>query len=615
MPITAAETQSLQRTVRQVCRGEQMPELVERLSDMARDEIKEELKNYDACVTGESAILRDRLLRLHLILLGFDPQWGTETDGRKPDLSTIRQSAVTEKKSAGKTSTVAVTTTTSAATTVGAAAPTVSVVDTPIPENMLLDFNGSEVERERVFMQRMRERGWTPPPTLYTGIREKEQTRFSTIEEKSERSHSSRAKSGVSAEEFAELSKQIGNLQRTVAALSLAKSCAGKSERGNSLGNRRENNAARESSRSESSDTGESERSDRRRRRLDRTNRAYRERLSAGALARLERFAKLLQNRKLQFKSGDRAKAQAFLQRVREFRASVPMSSSEFLETITHAFIDDADVWFMANKPEFLTYEDFERGGLRICISGAYDEDDVLDELMHRVQGESETISQYLTFVRMQLRQCDEPPAGKKLARIIWRNLRPSYRRAMLDTCPSSMKGIEQAGLRYERGRELDEQSQLGETTLTEHHIDVQGAEPIKHRPRRMSPKTLEIAYKEIDKMLADGVIERSASAWSSAPVIVKKADGSDRFCIDYRDLNKVTKKDAYPVPNIDHILDKLRRARYITTIDLKSAYFQIRMEEASKKIYSLRGCQGRDFISLCGCRLGFAMRRLRCND
>ncbi|CAB0035373.1 unnamed protein product [Trichogramma brassicae] len=247
---------------------------------------------------------------------------------------------------------------------------------------------------------------------------------------------------------------------------------------------------------------------------------------------------------------------------------------------------------------------------------GAYDEDDVLDELMHRVQGESETISQYLTFVRMQLRQCDEPPAGKKLARIIWRNLRPSYRRAMLDTCPSSMKGIEQAGLRYERGRELDgeesverknvndksarigaiissesgkdksveEQSQLGETTLTEHHIDVQGAEPIKHRPRRMSPKTLEIAYKEIDKMLADGVIERSASAWSSAPVIVKKADGSDRFCIDYRDLNKVTKKDAYPVPNIDHILDKLRRARYITTIDLKSAYFQIRMEEASKK-------------------------------
>ncbi|CAB0031216.1 unnamed protein product [Trichogramma brassicae] len=128
------------------------------------------------------------------------------------------------------------------------------------------------------------------------------------------------------------------------------------------------------------------------------------------------------------------------------------------------------------------------------------------------------------------------------------------------------------------------EPSSLGLTTLTEHHIDVQGAAPIRHHPRRMSPKMLEVAHAEVDKMLADGVIERSASAWSSAPVIVKKADGSNRFCIDYRDLNKVTKKDAYPVPNMDHILDKLRRARYITTIDLKSAYFQIKMEKSSKK-------------------------------
>uniref|UniRef100_A0ABD2W5F9 RNA-directed DNA polymerase n=1 Tax=Trichogramma kaykai TaxID=54128 RepID=A0ABD2W5F9_9HYME len=124
----------------------------------------------------------------------------------------------------------------------------------------------------------------------------------------------------------------------------------------------------------------------------------------------------------------------------------------------------------------------------------------------------------------------------------------------------------------------------LGLTRLTEHHIDVQGASPIKHKMRRMSPPMLQVAHDEVKKMLAEGVIEPSASAWSSAPVIVKKADGSNRFCIDYRDLNKVTKKDAYPVQNIDVILDKLRRARYITTIDLKSAYFQIAMEESSKK-------------------------------
>ncbi|CAB0036585.1 unnamed protein product [Trichogramma brassicae] len=124
----------------------------------------------------------------------------------------------------------------------------------------------------------------------------------------------------------------------------------------------------------------------------------------------------------------------------------------------------------------------------------------------------------------------------------------------------------------------------LGLTRLTEHHIDVQGASPIKHKMRRMTPAMLQVTHDEIAKMLAQGVIEPSASAWSSAPVIVKKADGSNRFCIDYRDLNKVTKKDAYPVQNIDGILDKLRSAKYISTIDLKSAYFQIAMEESSKQ-------------------------------
>uniref|UniRef100_A0ABD2X3Y8 Reverse transcriptase domain-containing protein n=1 Tax=Trichogramma kaykai TaxID=54128 RepID=A0ABD2X3Y8_9HYME len=119
----------------------------------------------------------------------------------------------------------------------------------------------------------------------------------------------------------------------------------------------------------------------------------------------------------------------------------------------------------------------------------------------------------------------------------------------------------------------------LGLTRLTEHHIDVQGASLIKQKMRRMSPPMLQVAHDEVKKMLAEGVIEPSASAWSSAPVIVKKADGSNRFCIDYRDLNKVTKKDAYPVQNIDAILNKLRRARYITTIDSKSAYFQIAMD------------------------------------
>ena len=79
------------------------------------------------------------------------------------------------------------------------------------------------------------------------------------------------------------------------------------------------------------------------------------------------------------------------------------------------------------------------------------------------------------------------------------------------------------------------------------------------------------------------GVIEKSWSEWSSAPVIVTKQEKTYRFCVDYRALNRVTKKDAYPSQNLDSILDKLRLARDITKIDLKQAYFQIPMEEGCK--------------------------------
>ncbi|CAB0045001.1 unnamed protein product [Trichogramma brassicae] len=92
------------------------------------------------------------------------------------------------------------------------------------------------------------------------------------------------------------------------------------------------------------------------------------------------------------------------------------------------------------------------------------------------------------------------------------------------------------------------------------------------------------IAIEHVSKMLREGIIEEACSEWNSAPVIVKKSDGSHRFCVDYRDLNKVTKKDGYPCKNMDEILDKLRKARYISKIDLKSAYHQVLMEESSKE-------------------------------
>ena len=89
----------------------------------------------------------------------------------------------------------------------------------------------------------------------------------------------------------------------------------------------------------------------------------------------------------------------------------------------------------------------------------------------------------------------------------------------------------------------------VGTTTLVENEIVVKpGAKPVCQTPRRMSEKISEFAREEVKRMLADDVIEPSKSDWCSRPVIVKKANGNYRFCVDYRDLNKVTEDDCYPM-------------------------------------------------------------------
>ena len=77
----------------------------------------------------------------------------------------------------------------------------------------------------------------------------------------------------------------------------------------------------------------------------------------------------------------------------------------------------------------------------------------------------------------------------------------------------------------------------------------------------------------EVDKMLAHDIIELSASGWSSPVVMAIKPDGSYRFCLDFRKVNEVTKKDAYPIPQMHGILDKLRSARYISKLDICTGF------------------------------------------
>ena len=87
-----------------------------------------------------------------------------------------------------------------------------------------------------------------------------------------------------------------------------------------------------------------------------------------------------------------------------------------------------------------------------------------------------------------------------------------------------------------------------------------------------------------VDEMLEAGIIRRSRSPWSFPVVVVDKKDGSKRFCVDFRQLNKITKPISYPLPVIDDILARLGKAKYFTTLDLKSGYWQVPMDETDRE-------------------------------
>jgi hypothetical protein len=123
----------------------------------------------------------------------------------------------------------------------------------------------------------------------------------------------------------------------------------------------------------------------------------------------------------------------------------------------------------------------------------------------------------------------------------------------------------------------------LGRTSLVEHDIDTGDSKPIRQPPRRLAIALQEDAEREINAMLEADVIERGQSPWSSPVVLVRKADGSIRFCVDYRALNAVTKFDAYPLPRIDETLEALAGAKYFSTLDLISGYWQVGLTERAR--------------------------------
>ena len=126
------------------------------------------------------------------------------------------------------------------------------------------------------------------------------------------------------------------------------------------------------------------------------------------------------------------------------------------------------------------------------------------------------------------------------------------------------------------------EDGELGHTSVIQHHVDTGDHVPIREPARRVPFIHRKVIASMVEEMEQQGVVRPSVSPWASPVVLVPKKDGTKRFCVDYRRLNGITRKDVYPLPRIDDIMDTLGGSRYFTSLDLASGYWQVELDAES---------------------------------
>ena len=121
-------------------------------------------------------------------------------------------------------------------------------------------------------------------------------------------------------------------------------------------------------------------------------------------------------------------------------------------------------------------------------------------------------------------------------------------------------------------------------TNVGEHVIETTpGARPVKCKKYRLSPEQEEEVKRQANKTVEDGVARPSNSPWAHSVILVKKKDGTQRFVVDYRQLNKVTVKDSYPMPDVREIIDKMNGSKYFSKVDMASAYWAVSIRESDR--------------------------------
>ncbi|XP_064292537.1 uncharacterized protein LOC135309870, partial [Plodia interpunctella] len=123
----------------------------------------------------------------------------------------------------------------------------------------------------------------------------------------------------------------------------------------------------------------------------------------------------------------------------------------------------------------------------------------------------------------------------------------------------------------------------IGFTTAGEMIIELNDTEPVVYRPYRLSHSERSMVRDMVQEMIDAGIVQESSSPYASPIVLVRKKTGDKRLCVDYRALNKRTKKDHYPLPLIDDQLDRLAGNKLFISLDLASGYYQIPIEKGSQ--------------------------------
>ena len=126
------------------------------------------------------------------------------------------------------------------------------------------------------------------------------------------------------------------------------------------------------------------------------------------------------------------------------------------------------------------------------------------------------------------------------------------------------------------------DKNEIGCTDVAEHIIELLDEKPFKEKFRQIAPPLLDEVWEHLQEMLDGGAIHPSQSPWCNAMVLVWKKDGGLRFCIDFQRLNARTKKDSYPLPHMQETMESMVGARFSSTMDLKSGFWQVKMAEKS---------------------------------